>query len=106
MINHRRSPASATRSPEWKTFETDGRPRSSRPSGAGRVAARHAALGLTPREREVLRLLASGTSNQAIADALFLSLGTVKVHVTRILAKLGVTSRSAATDYAHRHGLA
>jgi DNA-binding NarL/FixJ family response regulator len=54
----------------------------------------------------VLRLLASGTSNQAIADALFLSLGTVKVHVTRILAKLGVTSRSAATDYAHRHGLA
>ena len=64
------------------------------------------AAGLTAREREVLRLLASGTSNQAIADALFLSLGTVKVHVTRILAKLGVPSRSAATDYAHRHGLA
>ena len=47
-----------------------------------------------------------GRSNQEIADALFLSVGTVKVHVTRILAKLGVKSRAAATDYAHRHQLA
>jgi len=61
---------------------------------------------LTPRERDVLRLMASGHSNQEIADALYLSVGTVKVHVTHILAKLGVKSRSAATDYAHRHGLA
>jgi len=61
---------------------------------------------LTPREREVLRMLASGRSNQDIADVLFLSVGTVKVHVTHILAKLGVKSRAAATDYAHRHGLA
>jgi len=37
---------------------------------------------------------------------LFLSVGTVKVHVTHILAKLGVKSRAAATDYAHRHDLA
>ncbi len=66
----------------------------------------HAGHGLTPREREVLRLMAAGRSNQDIADALFLSLGTVKVHVTRVLAKLGVPSRSAATDVAHRHGLA
>ena len=63
-------------------------------------------LGLTQREREVLRLMASGKSNQAIADVLFVSLGTVKVHVTHILAKLEVKSRSAATDYAHRHHLA
>ncbi|MCC7021937.1 MAG: tetratricopeptide repeat protein [Thermomicrobiales bacterium] len=62
--------------------------------------------GLTPRERDVLRMMASGQSNQEIADALFVSLGTVKVHVTHILAKLGVKSRSAATDYAHRHDLA
>ena len=62
--------------------------------------------GLTPREQEVLRMMASGRSNRDIADALFLSLGTVKVHVTRVLAKLGVRSRTAATDYAHRHGLA
>ena len=63
-------------------------------------------LGLTRREREVLRMMASGKSNQEIADALFVSLGTVKVHVTHILAKLDVKSRSAATDYAHRHALA
>ncbi|MDQ3221986.1 MAG: LuxR C-terminal-related transcriptional regulator, partial [Gemmatimonadota bacterium] len=63
-------------------------------------------LGLTQREREVLRMMASGKSNQDIADVLFVSLGTVKVHVTHILAKLDVKSRSAATDYAHRHHLA
>ena len=62
-------------------------------------------LGLTPREWDVLRMMAAGQSNQDIADDLFLSLGTVKVHVTHILAKLGVKSRSAATDYAHRHDL-
>jgi predicted ATPase/DNA-binding CsgD family transcriptional regulator len=60
---------------------------------------------LTPRERDVLKMVASGRSNQDIADALFLSVGTVKVHVTHILAKLDVTSRAAAADYAHRNGL-
>jgi predicted ATPase/DNA-binding CsgD family transcriptional regulator len=64
-----------------------------------------AGLGLTQREQDVLRMMASGKSNQEIADALFVSLGTVKVHATHILAKLGVKSRSAATDYAHRHSL-
>ncbi len=63
-------------------------------------------LGLTQREREVLQMMASGKANQDIADVLFVSLGTVKVHVTHILAKLGVKSRAAATDYAHRHDLA
>jgi non-specific serine/threonine protein kinase len=62
--------------------------------------------GLTQREREVLQMMAAGRSNQEIADELFVSLGTVKVHVTRILSKLGVKSRAAATDYAHRHQLA
>jgi predicted ATPase/DNA-binding CsgD family transcriptional regulator len=70
------------------------------------AAARSSEAGLTQRELEVLRMMASGKSNQEIADALFLSVGTVKVHVTRILAKLGVKSRAAATDYAHRHHLA
>ena len=64
-----------------------------------------ASLGLTEREQEVLRLVASGKSNREIADSLYLSLATVKVHVTHILSKLGVPSRAAATDYAHRHGL-
>jgi NarL family two-component system response regulator LiaR len=50
--------------------------------------------------------MAAGHSNQAIADALYVTVGTVKVHVTHILAKLDLKSRSAATDYAHRHGLA
>lgn len=60
---------------------------------------------LTPREREVLRLVAAGQSNQGIADVLFLSVGTVKVHVTHILAKLELKSRAAAANYAHRHDL-
>ena len=74
--------------------------------GTSENAPSLAGLGLTAREREVLRMMAAGQSNQDIADALFLSLGTVKVHVTHILAKLGVKSRSAAADHAHRHGLA
>ena len=65
-----------------------------------------AGFGLTQREVDVLRMMAAGKSNQEIADDLFVSLGTVKVHVTHILAKLDVKSRSAATDYAHRHQLA
>ena len=49
--------------------------------------------------------MASGKSNRDIAEMLFVSPGTVKVHVTHILTKLDVRSRSAATDYAHRHRL-
>jgi len=64
------------------------------------------AFGLTPREREVLTLLTEGRSNQAIADALFISPRTAKNHVAHILAKLGVGSRAAAVAYALRHGLA
>jgi ATP/maltotriose-dependent transcriptional regulator MalT len=61
--------------------------------------------GLTSREMEVLRLVAQGHSNQTIADALFISVPTVKRHLSNILGKLGLPSRSAATAYAHRHGL-
>jgi DNA-binding CsgD family transcriptional regulator len=61
--------------------------------------------GLTAREVEVLRLLAAGHSNRAIADALFISLPTVKVHIGHIFAKLGLESRAAAVAYAHRQGL-
>jgi predicted ATPase/DNA-binding CsgD family transcriptional regulator/DNA-binding XRE family transcriptional regulator len=60
---------------------------------------------LTRREREVLRLLADGRSNQEIADALFVSRRTVSNHVAHILAKLGVASRAAAASYAVRRGL-
>jgi predicted ATPase/DNA-binding CsgD family transcriptional regulator len=61
--------------------------------------------GLTSREMDVLRLVAHGYSNQRIADALFISVPTVKRHLTNILGKLDLPSRSAATAYAHTHGL-
>jgi DNA-binding CsgD family transcriptional regulator len=61
--------------------------------------------GLSPREVEVLRLVASGKTNQAIAAALFLSEKTVARHVSNIFTKLGLSSRSAATAYAYEHGL-
>jgi DNA-binding CsgD family transcriptional regulator len=61
--------------------------------------------GLTPRELEVLRLVARGMTNRGIAVALTLSEKTVANHVGNILGKLGVTSRSAATAYAHEHQL-
>ncbi|MFJ3727331.1 LuxR C-terminal-related transcriptional regulator [Streptomyces sp. NPDC090045] len=68
-------------------------------------AANGAAGRLTAREREVLRHVAVGKSNRAVADDLFLSEKTVARHLSNIFAKLGVPSRSAATAYAHRHGL-
>ena len=63
-------------------------------------------LGLTPREREVLRLVAGGQSNREIAAGLFLSERTVENHVRHILIKLDLASRTAAAAYAIRRGLA
>ena len=63
-------------------------------------------VGLTPREREVLRLVVEGRSDRQIADALFISPKTAGNHVSRILAKLGVTTRAAAAAHAVRRGLA
>ena len=62
-------------------------------------------LGLTPREVEVLALVAAGRSNRQIAQALFISPKTVSVHVSNILAKLGVAGRVEAAAIAHRLGL-
>jgi DNA-binding CsgD family transcriptional regulator len=59
--------------------------------------------GLTARETEVLRLVATGATNRAIASELFLSEKTVARHVANIFRKLGVTSRSAATAFAYDH---
>jgi DNA-binding CsgD family transcriptional regulator len=61
--------------------------------------------GLTPRELEVLRLVAAGETNRAIAADLFVSERTVDRHMSNILAKLGVSSRAAATAHAYQHGL-
>jgi DNA-binding NarL/FixJ family response regulator len=69
-------------------------------------SASQTAGGLTPREVEVLRLVATGETNRAIATELFLSEKTVARHVSNIFTKLGVSSRSAATAYAYQHDLA
>ncbi len=60
---------------------------------------------LTPRECDVLNLLAQGMSNQSIADALVVSVPTVKVHVSNILDKLGASNRTEAVVEARRRGL-
>ena len=62
-------------------------------------------FGLTGREREVLALVAEGYTNRRIADTLFISESTAGVHVSHILAKLGVESRTEAAAVAVRLGL-
>jgi DNA-binding CsgD family transcriptional regulator len=71
----------------------------------GAAEGRRDTHGLTERELEVLRLVAAGHTNKAIADELVLSERTVDRHVSNILAKLRVASRAAATAFAYEHGL-
>jgi DNA-binding CsgD family transcriptional regulator len=78
-----------------------------RPTDHGEVAAAASAdpFGLTAREREVLELVALGYTNQRIADTLFISASTAGVHVSNMLGKLGVSSRTEAAAIAVRLGL-
>jgi DNA-binding NarL/FixJ family response regulator len=71
----------------------------------GRRAPTKAGCGLTAREVEVLRMVATGKTNRAIAGDLFLSEKTVARHVSNIFTKLGLSSRAAATAYAYEHDL-
>jgi DNA-binding CsgD family transcriptional regulator len=70
-----------------------------------KAASPAASLGLTQREAEVLALVAEGRTNRQIGQALFITPKTAGVHVSRILAKLGVTGRGEAAAIAHRLGL-
>ena len=79
------------------------------PSAAPRPAPSEpesAVLGLTPRELEVLRLLAAGYTNPQIGEALYISRKTASRHVSSVLTKLGVRTRVEAAGMAHRVGLA
>ena len=73
---------------------------------APRTAAHPAVDQLTPRERQVLELIARGRSNGEIATELFLGEATVKTHVSKILQKLGVRDRVEAVVFAYEHGVA
>ncbi|MFG2884413.1 AAA family ATPase [Streptomyces sp. NPDC048297] len=75
------------------------------PRGALAPADPAEALGLTSRERDVLRLVSAGRTNRQIAEELFISPKTASVHVSNILAKLGVSGRGEAAAVAHRLGL-
>lgn len=76
--------------------------------GSGSVGGGGAGLpnGLTQREAEILTLIAHGLTNSEIADRLVLSMHTVKSHINRIFLKTGSRDRTAAANYARRHGLA
>jgi DNA-binding NarL/FixJ family response regulator len=68
------------------------------------VTGEHATL--TARELEILRLVAAGTSNAAIARELWVAEQTIKFHLSNVYRKLGVANRTEASHYAHVHGLA
>jgi DNA-binding CsgD family transcriptional regulator len=102
--------------PETSTMELDGARKVFEQLGAKPDIERLDALmrrpygdaapgGLTTREVEVLRLVASGMTNRAIAAQLGLSEKTVARHVHNALTKIGMPSRAAATAYAYEHGL-
>ncbi|MGX1485751.1 DNA-binding NarL/FixJ family response regulator [Streptomyces griseus] len=72
---------------------------------AGLTPAAPAREPLSVREREVLRLVARGTSNRGIAAELFISEATVKTHLTHVFAKLGAKDRAAAVATAYERGI-
>jgi DNA-binding NarL/FixJ family response regulator len=76
-----------------------------RPSTPDRPAAAHPDDTLTARELDVLRLVAAGSTNREIATRLFLSEGTVKNHISRILGRLGLRDRTHAAIYARDNNL-
>jgi DNA-binding NarL/FixJ family response regulator len=95
----------AVRAPEAAAAQSPG---AAGPGGgrAGGGPAPDDPSDLTPREADVLRLIAGGQSNREIARTLFVSEATVKTHVNRIFAKTGSRDRAQAIRYAYTHGYA
>jgi DNA-binding CsgD family transcriptional regulator len=89
----------------WVFEQLGATPDLERVEALSRAAAPEAVGGLSPRELQVLRCLATGKTNRAIAAELFISERTVERHVSNIFTKLGVQSRAAATAYAYEHQL-
>ena len=75
------------------------------PAGFVRDQARVASLGITPRELEILQLIAEGLSNKEIAARVFVSENTVKTHSSRLFAKLGARRRTQAVQLAKEQRL-
>jgi DNA-binding NarL/FixJ family response regulator len=75
-------------------------------SAAPRQAAKQKYGGLTRRERQVAAVIAQGMTNQEIAEALVVSIKTVEAHITRVLSKLGFSSRAQIAAWAVAKGLA
>ncbi|MFL5829510.1 MAG: AAA family ATPase [Solirubrobacteraceae bacterium] len=82
--------------------DADGDGDGARPAGAVNGEVAEDPFGLTPRERQVLALIAEGATNRQIGAALYMAEKTASVHVSRILSKLGVRSRTQAAAVAHR----
>ena len=78
---------------------------SSLPPGQQRAKRRSGPAGLTPREIEVLTLIARGASARKVAHALGIAAKTAETHIERIYTKTGASTRSTATLFAMQHGL-
>lgn len=89
----------------WAFRELGAEPDRARVESLMRQAPSGPSHGLTPRQVQVLRLVAAGKTNRAIADELFISEKTVARHVSDIFGRLGLSNRAAATSYAYEHDL-
>jgi DNA-binding CsgD family transcriptional regulator len=90
---------------QWAFGQLGAAPDLARAQELTRSAVAAPAHGLTARELEVLRLVATGKTNRTIAADLFVSEKTVARHISNIFFKLGLSSRAAATAYAYEHDL-